>query len=144
MERKCIAFGNSKIKKLDVKCNKIQNLNDISFNNGSSILKINYLTFTSIGHQHDFCCNNKTHFSEYLGECSVFKNAYFSQIKAFTTKYRTPDCSFFESRIKYSMFLKLSKRCIIIVSYYAKCKQEFELFQCDIDKYSCHLVKSFK
>ena len=144
VERKCIAFGNSKIKKLDVKCNKIQNLNDISFNNGSSILKINYLTFTSIGHQHDFCCNNKTHFSEYLGECSVFKNAYFSQIKAFTTKYRTPDCSFFESRIKYSMFLKLSKRCIIIVSYYAKCKQEFELFQCDIDKYSCHLVKSFK
>ena len=138
VERTCITLeDNNIVQKLDIKCNVVQNFNEFVFFDGNEILNKEYLTFKS-GLKNNLCCKNRTHFVEYIGQCS--KTAYyFSQSENFKLKYRTPDCPVFGYR-KYALFLKPSKKCIIILSILENCKQSSEALNCDFDQYSCNMI----
>ena len=139
VERKCINFQENKvIQKLDVLCNNVQNLNKLVFYNENDILNKTYLAFT-FGLTKDFCCSNRTHFIEYIGQCSKFITNYLENLTNFKLKYRTPDCPVLGYR-KYALFLKTSEQCIIVISVHAKCKQNFEAVNCDLGQYSCDMI----
>ena len=137
VERKCITFGfTNLIQKVDVKCENEQNLNNFIYFHGNEALEKKLLKFIS-GVKKLTCCANNTHFAEIIGKCSKFSYNYLKQFNNLRPRYRTPDCPNFNYR-KYSMFLKLSQKCVIILSVHAKCKETFEAVNCDLNHYSCN------
>ena len=138
VERNCVAFEGTKVKKLDINCRNVQKLDKFIFHNDNVILKKKSVTFSS-GQTNNLCCGNKTHFVEYIGLCSKLPTNYLDHFENLKLNYWTPDCPFFGNK-KHSMFFKLSQNCIIIISVYAKCKQNFEAINCDLNQYSCNMI----